>query len=262
MRIASIGSGSEGNGTLIEVGDTCVLVDCGFSAREAERRLVAKGINPAKLSGILVTHEHADHVKGVALLANRFQIPVYITWGSYTSNIMQKREVDRQLLNIISPHEMFSVGGLKVEPVPVPHDAREPNQFVIYGGGFKLGILSDTGCITPHMERAYAACDALLLECNHDLEMLRNGPYPQSLKRRVAGQYGHLNNDQAADLLSKVEHEALQHIVITHISQKNNHPELALGALNRAVRYSEDKIVLADQNEGFDWLALQICEIA
>ncbi|MCG8669461.1 MAG: MBL fold metallo-hydrolase [Pseudomonadales bacterium] len=253
MRFASIGSGSEGNGTLVEHEQCRLLIDCGFSAREAVRRLINLDIEPESISAILVTHAHADHIKGVAILAEKFNIPVYMTWGTSVSNGHKKREVPAELINVISPHEMFSVQGIQVEPVAVPHDCREPTQFVFHQGEKKLGVLSDAGAITPHMERAYQGCDALLLECNHDLEMLRNGPYPPALQRRVSGDFGHLNNQQAAQFLAKTHWQGLQHVVMTHISQKNNHPELARDALVAAINCDADWIQAADQAEGLDW---------
>ncbi|MDX1693683.1 MAG: MBL fold metallo-hydrolase [Ketobacteraceae bacterium] len=253
MRFASIGSGSEGNGTLVESGESRLLVDCGFSAREAVRRLVQLDLEPESLSAILVTHAHADHIKGVALLAEKFNVPVYMTWGTALSRAHEKRPVSAGLLRIISPHEPLAIGDLQVEPVPVPHDCREPVQFTFHADGKKLGVLSDAGTVTPHMRHAYQACDALLLECNHDLDMLENGPYPPSLKRRVAGRYGHLNNEQAAELLAAVHWEGLRHLVMTHLSQKNNHPEKARDALVAAIACDEHWIKAASQTEGIDW---------
>lgn len=253
MRFASIGSGSEGNGTLVASEDACLLIDCGFSAREAVRRLVNLDVEPESLSGILVTHAHGDHIKGVALLAEKFNVPVYMTWGTSLSNAHQKRRVPAELLNIISPHEPFAIRGIGVEPVAVPHDCREPVQFAFRSQGKKLGVLSDAGAVTPHMTRAYQDCDGLLLECNHDTEMLQNGPYPPSLKRRVAGQFGHLNNEQAASLLADIYWDGLQHLVMTHLSQKNNHPEKARDALVAAINCDHNWIKVASQSEGIDW---------
>lgn len=253
MRFASIGSGSEGNGTLLEFGDCRLLIDCGFSAKEAVRRLIELDVEPESISGVLVTHAHSDHIKGVAILSEKFNLPVHMTWGTCTSKAHLKREVASHLLNVISPHESFAIQGIEIEPVAVPHDCREPVQFVFRANGKKLGVLSDAGAVTPHMERVYQHCDALLLECNHDTEMLRNGPYPASLKRRVAGDFGHLNNQQAAEFLANTMWEGLQHVVMTHISQKNNHPEKARDALVAAINCDADWIKAADQASGLDW---------
>lgn len=213
------------------------------------------GIVAEDLAAILVTHEHSDHIKGVARLANLCRIPVYTTWGTWASKL--NGMLDEGLLQLITPHEEFVVAGLQVQPVPVPHDAREPCQFVIEQNGKRLGLLSDVGSVTPHMVESYQDCDALMLECNHDLAMLSEGPYPPALKRRVSGPLGHLNNRQSADMLSQLERTAMQHLVIGHISQKNNHPDLAMEALLSDAICPESIIRLATQNSGFDWLTVE-----
>lgn len=256
MRFASIGSGSEGNGTLICNGDEgCVLLDCGFSAREALRRMAGLGIAAADLAGILVTHEHSDHIKGVARLANQCRVPVYTTWGTYSCYL--NGHLDEALLRLISPQQSFSLAGMCIEPVPVPHDAREPCQFVLATPQARLGILTDAGSVTPLMVTRYGDCDALMLECNHDLRMLAEGPYPAQLKRRVAGPVGHLNNQQAADLLNRIGHAGLQHLIVTHISQKNNAPDLAVQALLDTGRCDARVIRVAQQQTGLDWLTIR-----
>ncbi|OUS29300.1 MBL fold metallo-hydrolase [Gammaproteobacteria bacterium 45_16_T64] len=256
MRFASIGSGSEGNGTLICHKDTVILLDCGFSAKETVRRLRCKGIEPEQLSAILVTHEHGDHIKGVSVLSSQYDIPVYLTWGTFCCKPLQKRPLDERLVNIITPHQSFAVGSIQVQPVPVPHDAREPAQFVFSNERWRLGVLTDVGSITPHIISVYEDCDALLLECNHDLSLLANGSYPPALKRRVAGDYGHLNNQQAASLLQSVYSERMQHLVVTHISQKNNELEKVTDSLVAAIHCCPDWIRMADQDNGFEWMTL------
>lgn len=255
MRFASIGSGSQGNGTLIDNGSAgTILLDCGFSAREARARLDSKGISAADLAGILVTHEHGDHVKGVATLANALRVPVYATWGTYQAALSGR--LDEALFQRIDADSQFTLAGLRVQAVPVPHDAREPCQFVLSGGAGQLGILSDCGSFTRQMLSHFRGCDALLLECNHDLRMLADGPYPAHLKRRVAGHYGHLSNEQAAEFLRRVAHPKLQYLVATHISQKNNTLTLALDALAGVELAPECSLLAACQGRGFDWLSL------
>lgn len=256
MKFASIGSGSEGNGTLICHEDTCLLLDCGFSAKETVRRLKLKGVEPEQLTAILVTHEHGDHIKGVSVLSSKYRIPVFLTWGTFCCKPLQKRPIEESLVRIITPHQSFRVGSVDVQPVPVPHDAREPTQFVFSVGAWRLGVLTDVGSITPHIESVYENCDALLLECNHDLDMLAEGAYPASLKRRVAGDYGHLNNQQAASLLRSVYSQKMRHLVVTHISQKNNALEKVRDALVAAIHCCPDWIQMADQELGFEWLAM------
>lgn len=250
MRIASLGSGSRGNATLIEDGDTAILVDLGFSVKEAVLRLKRLGRSPEDISAILVTHEHADHIHGVAPFARKFGTPVYMTPGTYNRDKMGLVPVMRE----VNSHRPFRVGGMGVEPIPVPHDAREPCQYILSANGHKVGVLTDLGHITPYVESQYACCDALLLECNHDVDMLASGPYPWPLKQRVGGIHGHLSNVQAAGLLEKVELARLQHLIICHISEKNNHPDLAVNAVREPIGDWHGALHVADQEVGFGWL--------
>jgi len=217
MRFTSLGSGSKGNATLIEGGGTRVLLDCGFAAREVEKRLANIGLKPEELDAILVTHEHQDHIQGVGPLARRYRLPVWVTHGTHLTGRMGEI-ANTQLIH--SHQKAFSIGGLEVQPYPVPHDAWEPVQYVFSADGLKLGVLTDAGEITPHICHVLADCDALMLEFNHDVEMLANGPYPANLQRRVGGRLGHLNNHQAMDLLARLGHRRLKHLVAAHISKK------------------------------------------
>ena len=249
MQFAGLGSGSRGNATVVRADDSCVLVDCGFSAVECERRLQRLGLAASDLQAILVTHEHADHISGVAKCARKFGLPVWLTAGTHSA----RDDLDGVDVQLISPHVAFSIGALRVQPYPVPHDAREPCQFQFSAGGRRLGILSDAGSVTQHMRQVLLACDALMLECNHDLQMLEAGPYPQSLKLRVAGHLGHLSNCQAAALLSEMDVARLQHVVLTHLSEKNNTPALARTACAQQSGLAEDWFAVADQDQGFTW---------
>jgi phosphoribosyl 1,2-cyclic phosphodiesterase len=252
MRFASLGSGSRGNATLIESGTTRVLLDCGFSVAETQRRLARLGLEAEDVSAIIVTHEHGDHIGGVGPLARRFKLPVYLTHG--TAHRANTGALPQQ--HCIDSHAVFSIEGLECQPYPVPHDAQEPVQFVFSDGRHRLGVLTDTGSITAHITDMLAACDALLLECNHDTEMLAEGPYPPSLKARVGGRFGHLSNAQAADLLHALDTSPLQHLVAMHLSDKNNTPWLARLALAEALGADVDEVRLADQDEGLDWCEL------
>ncbi len=249
MRFASLGSGSRGNGTLVEAGSTTVLVDCGFSARQATARLARLGRSPDELSAILVTHEHGDHIGGVALLAQRHNLPVYLTPGTARHPKLAALES----LSLFNCHEAFAIGELEVRPYPVPHDASEPCQFVFSDGARRLGLLTDVGCWTPHIETQLSGCDALMLESNHDAAMLARGSYPASLKRRVAGGHGHLSNAQSAQLLACLDCGRLQHIVAAHLSEQNNTAALAQAALSDALNCECDWVAVADQTEGLDW---------
>ena len=252
MRFASLGSGSKGNATLIEWRDTCVMVDCGFSIKETTLRMAKLGKQPQDLNAILVTHEHSDHWKGVMPLANKFGIKVYLTAGCLKSRDLKNPTTD---FHIIDSHTEFQVGDLTVTPVPVPHDAREPVQYLFNSLNHKLGVLTDIGSLTPHVEAQYDNCHGLLLEANHDLDMLAMGPYPAFFKDRVSGQWGHLNNQQTARLLANVDQSLIQQLVIGHISDKNNSLDKVRDAVEK-VYTGQGNLHYACQQEGFDWLEL------
>ncbi|MFT5083672.1 MAG: phosphoribosyl 1,2-cyclic phosphodiesterase [Lentisphaeria bacterium] len=253
LKFASLGSGSSGNATLIDYDDCLLMVDCGFSAKETERRMLRLGCDPKNLSAILVTHEHSDHIKGVGPLSRKYNIPVYMTEGTFASRSYGVLEN----LKVIRNYLAFSIGGLHVRPIPVPHDAQEPSQFVFESNGLKLGILTDLGSITTHVIEAYQGCDGLLVEANHDIAMLANGPYPPSLKSRVSGAWGHLNNQQTIELLSYLDVHTIQQLVIGHISRKNNslaQVKSDMQVLNGHI----SNIHFACQDEGFDWIELKL----
>lgn len=254
MRFASLGSGSRGNATLVEADGTRVLVDCGFSCAETEKRLARLALDARDIDAVLVTHEHSDHISGVARFSRRFGVPVWMTAG--TEAMHQGGEL--AAWHCFSSHEVFAIGSLEVQPFPVPHDAREPCQFVFSDGAVRLGVLTDAGSISLHMVQALERLDALLLECNHDTDMLSSGPYPPRLKDRVGGRFGHLSNDQAADLLIKIDTRRLQHLVAAHLSDKNNHPSLARQALSAALGCAAADICVADQEAGLAWRSVSV----
>ncbi len=252
MRIASLGSGSKGNGTLVDNGDTCLLIDLGFTLKESVQRLNRLDIQPEEISAILVTHEHTDHIHGVAPFARKFATPVYLSPGTCQAKSLG----ELPSLNPINCHAPFRVGSFDVVPVAVPHDAKEPCQYVLQSKGLSVGVLTDLGHITPHVRHNYAQCDALFLECNHDVDMLREGSYPWQLKQRVGGDYGHLNNEQAADLLTSIDLNRLKTLIISHISEQNNQPELALKAVNARLQDWSGELVVADQRAGLIWSSI------
>lgn len=264
MRFASLGSGSEGNALVVEADEagkcTRVLLDCGFNLRDCERRLARLGIEASDLAAIVVTHEHGDHVGGVERLSRRHAIPVWMTYGTFVASRiggvgMIKAALDIEI-NLIDAHAPFAIGAIELHPFPVPHDAREPAQFVFSDGAHRLGVLTDLGSSTPHVEAMLSDCDALVLECNHDSAMLSAGPYPPTLKARVGGKYGHLANQEAAALLARVRHDRLQHVLAAHLSSQNNTPALARDALAGALGCTADWVGIADQADGFDWRAI------
>lgn len=251
MKFASLGSGSEGNALLVVSGRTQVLMDCGFGLNDSIARLDRLGVEPCQLSGIVVTHEHGDHIGGVARLARKFDLPVWLTHGTLRSQA--SGFADKVRVNEIDPHRPFAIGDLCITPYPVPHDAAEPVQFVFSDGARRLGVLTDAGCHTAHIEQMLSGCHALVLECNHDTDMLRNGDYPYSLKQRVGGRFGHLSNHEAAYVLSRLDVSRLQHLVAAHLSSRNNMPQLAVQALCEVLDCEADWIGVATQDEGFAW---------
>ena len=233
MRCALAGSGSSGNALLVSAGNTRLLVDCGYSVKALEERLQDLELAPDALDAILVTHEHDDHVGGVLPLARRYSLPVYWTRG--TALAARERHGEPPESREFSAHAAFRIGDIDVQPVPVPHDAREAVQFVFSGDGQRLGLLTDLGAITPHVLEAYAGCEALCLEFNHDPALLQSSTYPASLKRRIAGDYGHLSNAQSTSLLSRLDRTRLQHVVAAHLSERTNHPDLVAQCLEGVV---------------------------
>lgn len=253
MRFASLGSGSAGNALIIEEQSTRLLLDCGFGPREICTRLERLGLTPDSISGILVTHEHDDHAGGVFKLASKFRLPVWLTHGTFTMAERLLPSHRRFDIHIIDSHHPLEIGEIGIHPFPVPHDAREPVQFTFTNGKYKMGVLTDIGSSTPHVENMLNGCNALVLECNHDLNMLMEGPYPRPLKKRVSSRLGHLDNSSAAALLGKLDNQKLQHIIAAHLSATNNTPDMARLALSQALGCSAEWIGIADQEAGFGW---------
>ncbi len=251
MRFCCLGSGSEGNGLVVESGRTRILADCGFGLNEAVQRLVRHGIEPESLSAIVVTHEHADHIGGVHKFAARFDIPVWLTYGTFF--MVEGRFDAVRNVHPFDGHDPFVIGDIAVTPIPVPHDAREPVQYVFGDGARRVGLLTDIGMSTPHVVECLSGLDGLVIECNHDPFMLANGDYPFSLKQRISGRYGHLANEAAADLLRAIDSSRLQHLFAAHLSRQNNKPELVRAAVSAALNCEESWIGIADQENGFTW---------
>ena len=254
IRFASLGSGSEGNGLLIQCEATTVLLDCGFSLADTTARLGRLGVAPQQLTALLVTHEHSDHIAGVARLARRYDLPVYASFGTLMA--LRDQLVENQM-HAITSDIPFALEALAIEPFAVPHDAREPLQFVVGNGSRRLGVLTDVGCSTPHIEAMLKTCDALFLETNYDPHLLKNGPYPPQLKERVSGRFGHLSNEESAALLARLDHSHLQRVVAAHVSKKNNTPQLAQAALARVLGCAPEEVVVADQGAGLDWMEIR-----
>lgn len=250
LRFASLGSGSSGNGLVVEARGTRVLMDCGFTIAETTRRLGRLGLAPADLDAVLVTHEHSDHLGGVPRFAARHGLPVHLTRGTA---LCLPQTFPPELVRLIDPHAAFAIGGLQVDPIAVPHDAREPVQYAFTDGHARLGVATDLGCSTPHVEEKLSGCDALVLECNHDGALLEAGAYPQSLKARISGRLGHLENSVAAEILARIDRSRLRHVIAAHLSRENNRPELAAAALAGVLGCPPDEVAVASQDDGFAW---------
>lgn len=251
MRFASLGSGSRGNGLIVEAGATRLLIDCGFGMRDLGERLARLGLALDDIDAVAVTHEHADHVSGLAGLIRRRQCPIMMSYGTRVALGLADSAV-----RTVDSHSGFAVGALEVMVFPVPHDAREPIQFVISDGEYRLGMVTDAGFVTPHMEKMLENCSALFVECNHDRELLVAGTYPYRLKQRIAGRFGHLDNAAAAGLLARIGHRDLQCVVAAHLSEENNRPELVRAVLAAVTENSSTAIVVADQISGTGWQEL------
>lgn len=249
MRCALIGSGSAGNALLVATGTTALLVDCGYSIKAFDARAAQLEFNPHDLCAVLVTHEHDDHLGGVLPLSRRYRLPVH--WARGTRLVANARHGDAVESRDFSPHAPFTIGDIEVTPVPVPHDAREPTQFIFRHGAQRLGLLTDLGSITPHVLDAYADCDALCLEFNHDTDRLEHSEYPPSLRRRIAGAYGHLSNAQSEQLLSRLKGPRLKRVVAAHLSERTNDPGLVADCLARTA--PDLTTVIASQDAVVPW---------
>jgi phosphoribosyl 1,2-cyclic phosphodiesterase len=214
-------------------------------------RLARLGMTPSDLSAILVTHEHADHAHGVAVLARHYRLPVYLSHGTRRG----MHDLDDLDVRPFNGHEEFAIDGVGVIPVPVPHDAREPTQFVFDGAGVRVGVLTDLGHVTAHVRDVYRRCNALLVEANHDREMLWSGTYPPALKRRIASDLGHLSNEQTVALLEAIGSAAMHEVVVGHISEQNNCAQ-RLGRAFADVMARLPRVRFATQRDGFGWIDL------
>lgn len=256
MRFRSLGSGSGGNSTLVEACGLLpfrILIDCGLGIRQLALRLAESGLQPEDINAIFITHEHGDHIGCARSLALRHRIPVWMSHGTHSG--IGAPDFDG-LLHTARDGKAIDLGGLQIMPFTVPHDAREPLQLSCTDGSAKLGILTDLGHATPHVMAHLQACDALLLESNHDTQLLNQSVYPPFLKRRVGGDYGHLSNAAAADIACAVTHGGLKHLVAAHLSAQNNRPDLVQVVLSDALGCNSSDIVVAGASSGTPWLQI------
>lgn len=254
LRFCSLGSGSAGNALVVEARNglctTRILVDNGFGWRALNQRLHRAGLTCASLDAIIVTHEHGDHSGGVHGVLRQTDLLVYASAGTAAAAGFKRAARWRPLQAGVTT----DLGDLAIHPVAVPHDAAEPLQFVFDDGDRRLGLLTDTGMPTPSIASALSGVAALILECNHDEDLLAQSRYPPFLRQRIAGDHGHLSNRQAAQLLHAIDRRHLRQIVAAHLSRENNRPELAQAALAKAVGGDPEDIAVADQDRGSGWL--------
>jgi phosphoribosyl 1,2-cyclic phosphodiesterase len=260
LRFTSLGSGSSGNATLVEARPrdgarpTRVLVDCGLPPRQLAARLATRGVLIADIDAVFVTHEHSDHVGGVLALQRRHGTAVWASAGTWRETTAKAGTATA--CQVARDGEAIIIGAITLRPFAVPHDAAEPLQLTCSDGQRRLGILTDIGTPTEAVARSLQGCDALLLETNHDSAMLAAGSYPAWLKRRIAGDHGHLANEQSAALLDACRHDGLRYVVAAHLSRQNNRPELALDALRGALGAAAAQLTAANAADGCAWIEI------
>jgi len=256
LSVCMLASGSKGNAIYISDSHTTLLVDAGLSGIEIERRLKARNLAPQEIDAVVVSHEHADHIRGVGILSRRFQLPVYISEKT-------NREADPAIGKIndirsFTCGRSFIVNTLEVHPFSTPHDAGDPAGFTIAGNGLKIGIATDLGIATAMVKHHLKGCSLLILEANHDPDMLMNGPYPWPLKQRIKGRTGHLSNQASRELLTELKHDKLQHVILAHLSETNNTPAKALCEVAPALEGCGTRIHVADQGSCGEVLTLGV----
>jgi beta-lactamase-like protein len=239
LRFCPLYSGSSGNALLVLADGAAILVDAGLPGRVVAEALAAAGVAPEQLSGILVTHEHSDHVKGVGILARRYRLPVYANAGTWRGMLPLIGEIPPAQVRVFETERDFYLGGINVLPYKTPHDANESVGFVFQSGGSKLSILTDAGHINERMLDAVSGSGLILIESNHDVEMLKAGRYPFPLKRRILGDEGHLSNDACGAALTALYGRGVRRAVLGHLSRENNFESLALETVRAALRASD-----------------------
>jgi len=233
ISVCLLASGSRGNAIYISDGHASILIDAGLSGVEIQRRMAARELDPQQLNGIVVSHEHNDHIQAVGILARRFKLPVYISANTYAAAQKQLGKIDTiERFNCGTP---FQVGSLKLHPFSISHDATDPAGFTVTANGTRIGIATDLGIVTTMVKTHLQDCVALIIEANHDRTMLSEGPYPWPLKQRIQSRSGHLSNDDTSQLLLEVLHDGLTHVILAHLSEQNNTPDKALQAVQQTL---------------------------
>ncbi len=246
MQICMLASGSQGNSIYVSDGDTALLIDAGLSGVEIERRMRARHLDIQHLDAIIVSHEHTDHIRGVGILARRYQIPVYISARTHETAAAQLGKL-KQVVNF-SCGTGFAVNALSLRPFSISHDAADPAGFTICNNGHKIGIATDLGIATAMVRHHLKDCCCLILEANHDVPMLEQGPYPWSIKQRVKGRTGHLSNESSRELLMDVMHDRMTHLILAHLSETNNTPEKALRVVTEHLTNTRLQLSVACQS--------------
>jgi len=262
LTLCPLVSGSAGNSIYISCGGTKLLVDCGVSAARIEANLREIGVSMEEIDGILITHEHVDHVKGLGVLCRRHGVPVYANEGTWQSIFLKETNIPTRCVRTFYTGEDFYIGGMNVHPFPIPHDATEPVGFALDRQGLRCAVATDIGHINTTWMDAVAGCQAVVLEANHDIEMVERGPYPQALKRRILGRNGHLNNADCAKALLELAKKGTKAVSLAHLSADNNLPELAYNTVCEALydagcRVGEDlSLTVARRDRVSDMLIL------
>ena len=258
VSVSVLASGSRGNSALVESSSTRILVDAGISCRETFKRMKSIGNDARSLTAIVITHEHADHVDGLLVLARKLKVPVFITGATHQAWARSVRDAtgelpDTQTIEFFSSGHSFQIGDIEVCPFTIPHDAADPVGFTFRAEGVRIGFVTDLGYLPASVRDHLRACDVLVLESNHDLEMLRAGPYPWSVKQRVMSRVGHLSNEKLAEFLARDYDGSATFVVLAHLSEQNNHPEIALRAAEKALgrrrTLLQNRVLLARQSE-------------
>lgn len=227
VRFCSLASGSSGNCQYIETDNVRILIDAGLSGKKIENSLLSIGVNPSTINCIVVTHEHRDHIKGVGILSRRYNLPIYANINTWKSMKKDIGEVNEDNIKIFKTGSDFEIGDLGILPFKLSHDANEPVGYCFYYKNVKLSIVTDTGCIRDDVKDTIKKSDLLMIEANHDIEMLKMGKYPWFLKKRIMGDFGHLSNEAAGKLICEIFQGNSETILLGHLSKENNFPELA-----------------------------------
>jgi len=255
MEFCSLGSGSSGNSFIVKNNQTILMIDCGFGMKETIDRLEKYQINPSEINAILLTHEHEDHIKGAFSLANKFQIPIYLSHGTYQMSHKKINDGYKIKFEILNNFDSFMIDDISVSPMPVPHDAREPLQYRFDSMDKSIAIMTDLGKITKHVVQKLSRINLLVLEFNHDEKMLNDSDYPASLKKRINGQYGHLENKESLKLLSSINHPELSWVIAAHLSETNNKIELVKQMIFQIVDKHSSNVDVIDQDLGLEWIS-------